>query len=247
MCDLFTLSAATEYSAPRALPIFAARAGRNMDGWGIGFFKRQRAYVEKSAVRAYDAGRFHDSFQRLTRIISSRTIIAHVRFRTSGPVDECHAHPFVLHSGGYDWLFAHNGRAPLIEAYQSIHANLDCAVSDSAKTFEYLMDHMGLDQQPGIEARELFARLSAATRQLLQHYPGKYNYLLSNGYVLFAFSNHRQFMLLKGSANLEHALLLTTVAKGLSEENWFRIARQDNSQGVLLAIIGANVVLHQDL
>ncbi len=247
MCDLFTLSASTEYSAPRALPVFAARASRNMDGWGIGFFKRQRAYVEKSAVRAYDAGRLHDSFQRLTRIISSRIIIAHVRFRTSGPIDECHAHPFVLRSGGYDWLFAHNGKAPLIEAYHSDRAGLDCAISDSAKTFEYLLDRMALDEQPPADAREIFTRLGSATRSLLQHYPGRYNYLLSNGHVLFAFSNHRQFLLLKGSANLEHALLLTTVEKGLSEENWFRISKTADSCGVLLAITGASVILQEDL
>ncbi|MGO9315552.1 MAG: class II glutamine amidotransferase, partial [Syntrophobacteraceae bacterium] len=96
MCDLFALSAATNYSAPKALPIFAAKAARNMDGWGIGFFRKNRAYVEKSATHAYQEGRFHDGFQRLARVVASKFIIAHVRLRTSGPIDECHAHPFVL-------------------------------------------------------------------------------------------------------------------------------------------------------
>jgi len=35
MCDLFALSAATNYSAPKSLPIFAAKAARNMDGWAL--------------------------------------------------------------------------------------------------------------------------------------------------------------------------------------------------------------------
>ncbi len=96
MCDLFALSAGADYSAPKALPIFAARAGRNMDGWGIGYFKKHQALVEKSAQSVYLSGRVHDSFQRLARVVNSRIIISHVRFRTSGPIDECHAHPFIL-------------------------------------------------------------------------------------------------------------------------------------------------------
>ncbi len=140
MCDLFSLSAATNYSAPKSLPIFALRAGRNMDGWGIGFYRKNHAYVEKSAARAYFEGRFHDGFQRLARVVSSRFIIAHVRLRTSGPIDECHAHPFAMSFRGQDWIFAHNGKAPAIESYRSKRVRLDEAVSDSARTFEYLLD-----------------------------------------------------------------------------------------------------------
>ena len=91
-----------------------------MDGWGIGYFKKHQALVEKSAQSVYLSGRVHDSFQRLARVVNSRIIISHVRFRTSGPIDECHAHPFILAFGGHDWIFAHNGRAPKIESYRSI-------------------------------------------------------------------------------------------------------------------------------
>lgn len=119
MCDLFALSAKKDYAVPEFLPIFAVRARKNMDGWGIGFFRKNQALVEKSADRIYYSGHFHDSFQRLARIVKSRIIICHVRFRTSGLLDECHAHPFVLRFGGHTWIFAHNGKAPAIEPYQS--------------------------------------------------------------------------------------------------------------------------------
>jgi predicted glutamine amidotransferase len=95
MCDLFALSAGKDYSAPKSLPLFAKQASKNLDGWGIGYFKKHRALVEKSAEGAYVAGRVHDSFQRLARVVKSRIILCHVRLRTSGPVDECNAHPFV--------------------------------------------------------------------------------------------------------------------------------------------------------
>jgi predicted glutamine amidotransferase len=248
MCDLFALSAETNYSAPKSLPIFAVRAGRNMDGWGIGFFKKNRAYVEKSAARVYYEGRFHDGFQRLARVVSSRFIIAHVRLRTSGPIDECHAHPFVLKFRGQDWLFAHNGKAPAIESYQSKKVRLGEAVSDSARVFEYLLDGIAARCEKGNAIPGLFAALADTSRQLIEQYPGYYNYLLTNGCVLFAFSNHRQFLLLKESKNLERGLLLTTVERGLNnEENWQRFARQKGTLGFLMAIVGSDILLKTDI
>jgi predicted glutamine amidotransferase len=247
MCDLFALSAATNYSAPKSLPIFAARASRNMDGWGFGFYKKTRAYVEKSAARAYYEGRFHDSFQNLARVISSKFIIAHVRLRTSGPIDECHAHPFVLKFRGQDWIFAHNGKAPAIESYRSKKVRLDEAVSDSARTFEYLLDGIATRYEGSKDILSLFTVVADTSRQLIEEYPGSYNYLLTNGWVLFAFSNHRQFLLLKGSEKLERGLLLTTLEHGLSEENWTRFSRQKDSIGFLMAIVGSDILLKADI
>jgi predicted glutamine amidotransferase len=247
MCDLFALSAATNYPAPKSLPIFAAKAGRNMDGWGIGFFKKNRAYVEKSAARAYYEGRFHDGFQRLARVVSSKFIIAHVRLRTSGPIDECHAHPFVLQFRGQDWIFAHNGKAPAIESYRSEKVRLEDAVSDSARTFEYLLDGIAARYAGSNDIRCLFTAAADTSRQLTEEYPGSYNYLLSNGWVLFAFSNHRQFLLLKGSEKLERGLILTTVERGLSPENWVRFSRQKETNGFLMAIVGSDILLKTDI
>jgi len=247
MCDLFALSAATNYPAPKSLPIFAAKAGRNMDGWGIGFFKKNRAYVEKSAARAYYEGRFHDGFQRLARVVSSKFIIAHVRLQTSGPIDECHAHPFVLQFRGQDWIFAHNGKAPAIESYRSEKVRLEDAVSDSARTFEYLLDGIAARYAGSNDIRCLFTAAADTSRQLTEEYPGSYNYLLSNGWVLFAFSNHRQFLLLKGSEKLERGLILTTVERGLSPENWVRFSRQKETNGFLMAIVGSDILLKTDI
>ena len=247
MCDLFALSAATNYPAPKSLPIFATKAGRNMDGWGIGFFKKNRAYVEKSAARAYYEGRFHDGFQRLARVVSSKFIIAHVRLRTSGPIDECHAHPFVLQFRGQDWIFAHNGKAPAIESYRSEKVRLEDAVSDSARTFEYLLDGIAARYARSNDIRCLFTAVADTSRQLIEEYPGSYNYLLTNGWVLFAFSNHRQFLLLKGSEKLERGLILTTVDRGLSPENWVRFSRQKETNGFLMAIVGSDILLKTDI
>ena len=200
MCDLFALSAGKDYSAPTSLPLFAKRASKNLDGWGIGYFKRHRAYVEKSAASAYTDGRVHDAFQRLARVVNSKVILCHVRLRTSGPVDECHAHPFILEFAGHNWLFAHNGKAPAVENYRTSGSRIEEAQSDSARTFEYLRDQLRVRLESSLpRVPTLFEALHQSTAQLIDDYPGNYNYLLTNGWVLFAFTNHRQFMLLRGS------------------------------------------------
>ncbi len=245
MCDLFALSANKDYSVPKLLPIFAVQAKKNMDGWGIGYFRKHNALVEKSAKRAYVAGRVHDSFQRLARVVKSKIIISHLRFRTSGPVDDCHAHPFVLRFRGHDWIFAHNGKAPAIESYKSNNTSIEKAVSDSARAFEYLRDHLSDLSHNSLVPTTLFNALQQSTKEMILKYPGQYNYMLSNGNSLFAFTNHRHFMLLKDSKRLKGALLVTTIKLGLSDEKWVRVAKATNRNGLLLAISGTDIVVQQ--
>lgn len=244
MCDLFAMSAPERSVASRSLPVFGVRSRRNMDGWGIGFFRNRGAHVEKSAERIYVPGRLHESFQRLARVIRSMTIIAHIRLKTSGKKDECHAHPFVLHFWGSDWVFAHNGKAPAIEGYRSPGQRLD-AESDSARTFEYLRDHLECYRRGDPMVYSVFEALKRATLRLISEYPGGYNYLLSNGRMLFAFTNHRQFMVLKDSRQLEKSLLLTTVAEGLSPEPWQCFRAEPEGSGLLLLILGGELIVQQ--
>ena len=248
MCDLFVLSAGKNYSAPKSLPLFARQASKNLDGWGIGYFKKYNAYVEKSAEQAYAADRVHDAFQRLARVVNSRVILCHVRLQTSGPVDECHAHPFSLEFGGHNWLFAHNGRAPAVEAYHTSGFPIEGAQSDSARTFEFLRDRISsyLRSPPRV-LPTLFEAIHQSTAQLIEEYPGDYNYFLTNGWVLFAFTNHRQFLILKRSKKLEGGLMLTTLARGLSDERWLRLAKSTNKRGLLLMISGTDVIFRQAL
>ena len=84
MCDLFVLSAGKNYSAPKSLPLFAKQARTNLDGWGIGYFKKYNSFVEKSAEGAYVAGRIHDSLQRLARVDAAGNISSFRRFLNKG-------------------------------------------------------------------------------------------------------------------------------------------------------------------
>ncbi len=246
MCDLFALSAAHKYSAAASLPLFAARGRNNVHGWGIGFFRHRQPIVEKSAEKVFAAGRLHGSFQRLARVVASPVILAHIRYKSSGRVDECHAHPFIMDFWGQSWLFAHNGKAPAIESYVSANQPLLEAVSDSARTLEFLRDAFQAAESRRDDSTFLDV-LKEALRGLLGKYPGEYNFLLTNGLAIWAFTNHRQFLLLKGSRKLEDALLLTTIEEGLSRENWQNLSIREGTWGKILLIAGGDLILWEDL
>jgi predicted glutamine amidotransferase len=246
MCDLFALCAARSLGAASSLPLFAARGRRNVHGWGIGFFRGRQPVVEKSAEPVFRDGRAHDSFQRLARVVAKPVILAHIRYRSSGKVDECHAHPFALDFWGQSWLFAHNGEAGAVESYRSRRAPLLEADSDSARTFEFLRDRFA--EAASRPTPPTFLQiLREALAGLIRQYPGEYNFLISNGRFLWAFTNHRQFLLLQGSRKLEDALLLTTIAEGLSPENWRTVSLREGSGGKILLIAGGDLVLEEDL
>jgi predicted glutamine amidotransferase len=228
MCDLFALCASQHYTAATSLPLFAVRGRQNVHGWGIGFFRQQQPVVEKSGEKVYQDGRLHGSFQRLAR------------------VDECHAHPFVLDFWGQSWIFAHNGKAPAVEAYVSPYLPRLEAASDSARAFEFLRDYFR-EAEPRRPAVSFLQVFTAALRELLRRYPGEYNLLLTNGRFLWAFTNHRQLLLLKGSEKLEDALLLTTIEEGLSSENWQKLAAREGTRGKILLLAGGDLLLTADL
>lgn len=246
MCDLFALSASKSHTAATSLPLFAVRGRANVHGWGIGFFRKSMPVVEKSGEKVFTDGRLHNSFQRLARVVNSDVIVAHIRYKSSGMVDECHAHPFTLDFWGQSWIFAHNGKAPAIEPYSSRHEPRLEAKSDSARILEFLRDFF-VEAEPRRAHTPFIQILKEALGRLLQDYPGEYNFLLTNGKVLWAFTNHRQFLLLKGSRKLEEALLLTTIDVGLSPEDWKKIVARPGSGGKILLIAGGDLLCLEDL
>ncbi len=79
----------------------ADQSQKHPDGWGIGWFVDDEAYVIKSSNAAHACARFERASHRLT----SHTFVVHVRRATVGLVDHVNAHPFRFGR----WLFAHNG------------------------------------------------------------------------------------------------------------------------------------------
>jgi len=105
LCRMFGFRSAVPSGAHRSLiaaeNALADQSQKHPDGWGIGWFVDEDAYVIKSSNAAHACARFERASHRLT----SHTFLVHVRRATVGVVDHVNAHPFRFGR----WLFAHNG------------------------------------------------------------------------------------------------------------------------------------------
>jgi len=241
MCDIFAISAGYNYTPQKYLPIFAVKGRQNMNGWGIGFFRDDQAFVEKSAEQVFSHPQVHESFQRLARVIDSRIVISHLNCPQSGGRHSAHSHPFMLSFLDHTWLFAQVGVVENIIEYRTKgtpHLEPDVY---TARIFEYLRDQMIFfhNQNPYIS---LFKALRVGIQNLLCDYPGEYAFFLANESVLFAFCNFRQFMLLKEQENMGEILLITSIEEGLSRKEWIAITPEGPDNGMLLVVAGPDVV-----
>ncbi|HVO82874.1 MAG TPA: class II glutamine amidotransferase [Syntrophobacteria bacterium] len=241
MCDVLAISAGHNYTPKQHLPLFAERGRRNMDGWGIGFFRDGQALVETSPEQVHTGDQVHESFQRLARVIDSRIIVAHLRCSLTGGHHRADACPFTLSFLDHDWLFAHVGIVEGIQQYRTQNAPRLSADGYSARIFEYLRDQLlsVYALNPYISLEDA---LGAGVHRLVSDYPGHYAFFLANESVIFAFCNFRHFLLLREAELMGDILLMTTVEEGLSPNKWFPLGRQEGCRGKLAVVAGPELL-----
>lgn len=107
MCRLFGLHAGTHactatfwlLDAPDSL---ANQSRRNPDGTGLGIFDEHgQPHLYKEPIAAWQDAKFATEAHRMT----GTTVIAHVRYATTGSLDVRNTHPFMQDGR----IFAHNG------------------------------------------------------------------------------------------------------------------------------------------
>jgi glutamine amidotransferase len=184
MCQLLGMNCNVPTDICFSFTGFHRRGGHtdeHSDGWGIAFFEGPgcRVFLDtKPAV--------HSPVAELVRQypIHSKNVIAHIRRATKGVVALENTHPFVRELWGRYWSFAHNGtlndfRPELSSVYRPVGA------TDSELAFCYMLQNLQAAFPRGQPPfAELYATLQELTTALDRH--GRFNYLLSNGEVLFA-------------------------------------------------------------
>jgi len=117
----------------------ARQAEAHRDGWGIGYFMGNEAYILKSEEGAAN----DDRFDRISRRLESHTFVVHVRRATVGQIDYLNSHPF-RHG---NWVFAHNGtifgfdqlRERIVGEIREDLRDLIFGVTDSEHLFYYIV------------------------------------------------------------------------------------------------------------
>ena len=105
MCRLFgfrsIIQSQVHQSLVSAENALVQQSGGNPDGWGVAYFLADAPHIVKSVASAID-----DSlFRRVSGVVSSETVLAHIRRATLGVQSILNTHPFQYGR----WVFAHNG------------------------------------------------------------------------------------------------------------------------------------------
>jgi glutamine amidotransferase len=111
MCRLFGFRSVIPSQVHRSLlaaeNALGVQSNDHPDGWGVAFYVDGAPHVTRSPLTALGDALFH----RLSGVVSSETVLAHVRRATRGPKTVFNCHPFQYGR----WVFAHNGDIPSFE------------------------------------------------------------------------------------------------------------------------------------
>lgn len=108
MCRLFGFRSVIPSKVHRSLlaaeNALGTQSNQHPDGWGVAFYVDGAPHVTRSPQTALGDQLFH----RLSGVVSSQTVLAHVRKATRGDKTVLNCHPFQYGR----WVFAHNGDVP---------------------------------------------------------------------------------------------------------------------------------------
>lgn len=108
MCRLFGFRSVIPSMVHRSLVdadnALGVQSENHPDGWGVAYYVDGAPHVTKSSFTALD----DVIFNRVSGVVSSETVVAHVRKATQGELSVLNTHPFQYGR----WVFAHNGDIP---------------------------------------------------------------------------------------------------------------------------------------
>lgn len=105
MCRLFGFRSVIPSQVHRSLMAadnaLGCQSEQHPDGWGVAHYVDGTPHVTRAPSTALNDAIFH----RLSGIVASETVLAHIRKATVGPKTVLNCHPFQYGR----WVFAHNG------------------------------------------------------------------------------------------------------------------------------------------
>lgn len=215
MCQLLGMNCNTPTDICFSFTGFQARGGltdHHRDGWGIAFFEGAGCRVFLDPRPSIDS-----KVAELVRNypIRSLNVIAHIRKATHGQIALENTHPFMRELWGQYWIFAHNGDLkaydpPLSGRFEPVGG------TDSERAFCHILDTLAIRHPktpPSLDV--LHEALVTLATDIGAH--GEFNFLLSNGRVLFAHCASRLTYIIRQAPFAEAHLTDQDVSVDFSE------------------------------
>jgi len=128
MCRIFgfrsILQSGVHSSLMEADNAILKQSEKHPDGWGVAYYKMAAPHLIKMDRQAKDCG----IFKHVSGVVSSGTVLAHIRLSTVGGDGPLNTHPFQYGN----WVFCHNGT---IRNFNGIRSELIEKIDDDLKAF----------------------------------------------------------------------------------------------------------------
>lgn len=174
MCRIFgfrsVLQSQVHSSLVSADNALMQQSDRHPDGWGVAYYNAGSPHVIKSVASAMD----DHLFQRVSGIVASETVLAHLRKATQGSLSIINTHPFQYGP----WVFVHNGnlagfahiREQLVALVPPVLRRFILGDSDSEVLFYLLLGHMAQRHElhrVGYPLEDVVASVRATVEQVV--------------------------------------------------------------------------------
>ncbi len=175
MCRLFGFRSVINSQVHRSLVsadnALGVQSERHPDGWGVAYYIGESPHLIKSSDQAVTDQLFH----RVSGVVSSQTVLAHIRKATQGSQSPLNSHPFQYGR----WIFAHNGNVKSFSAHHEelrgrIHPQFRRFVlgdTDSEVVFYLLLTHMQRHKdihRDDFDVKDLAEAAQAAIAELIE-------------------------------------------------------------------------------
>jgi glutamine amidotransferase len=211
MCRIFGFRSVMQSQVHRSLVsadnAFMLQSERHPDGWGVAYYVAQAPHVIKGASAAFG----DQLFKYVSGIVTSETVLAHLRRATQGELSTINTHPFQY---GH-WVFAHNGniegfdeiRGALLAKIPPVLRRFILGTTDSEVLFYLILGKMSQRfelHRPGFpvaalaeSVREAVAEITALSGPLCEDNTGPphltyLTFVLTNGHAMLAHQGGKQ-------------------------------------------------------
>jgi glutamine amidotransferase len=186
----------------------SCQSRRHPDGWGLAYYLAGHPHVVKST----DTAETDDLFRQVSGVVSSETVLAHVRKATHGRLSLINTHPF-QHGR---WTFAHNGN---IKEFEGLKTALKRMVpekfhrwclgeTDSELMFQFFLSRLAQkidleDVKPSIKVvMETLAQASQELVELIGPLSDREAGTPTENYLTFVLTNGRMMVAMQGGLTL---------------------------------------------
>lgn len=115
MCRLFgfrsVINSQVHSSLVHTENALSAQSNKHPDGWGVAYYREGIPHLIKSMEKAID----DQIFMKVSGVVRSQTVLAHIRKATQGQLSLLNSHPFQYGK----WVFAHNGNLKNFSQYKA--------------------------------------------------------------------------------------------------------------------------------